>query len=201
MKKGLFVIGFSLLLFSCVSTKIEKTWRDPDTTVDMSQVTKVLVVALLKEETNRRIAEDQMVTYMKGKGVASYSYGKVNTNTMNEQQIAAQLKQDGFDAAVTMRLVDVSKDVTYTPGSFSTYPVYYRTFGGYYVRSWQGYSTPDRYNTTKTYTVETNIYSLKQNKLVWSGITSTTDPNKVSKMMLEVADVLYKRMVKEGFVK
>lgn len=201
MKKGLFVLSLSVMFFSCISTRIEKTWRDPDTTVDMSQVNKVLIVALLKEETNRRVAEDQMVTYLKGKGVASYSYGKVNTTTMNEQQIAAQLKQDGFDAAVTMRLVDVSKDVTYTPGSFNTYPVYYRSFGGYYVRSWQTYSTPDRYNTTKTYTVETNIYSLKQNKLVWSGLTTTTDPNKLSKMMLEVADVLYKRMVKEGFVK
>lgn len=201
MKKVLLVFVLSIMLFSCISTRIEKTWRDPETTVDMSQVSKVLVVALLKDETNRRVSEDQMVAYLKGKGVASYSYGKVNTNTMNEQQIAAQLKEDGFDAAVTMRLVDESKDVNYTPGTFSTYPVYYRTFGGYYRRSWETYSTPGRYVTTKTYTVETNIYSLKQNKLVWSGLTSTTDPDKLSKMMLEISDVLYKRMVKEGFVK
>ena len=111
------------------------------------------------------------------------------------------IKKDGFDGAVTMRLVDVEKEKIYNPGQISSYPVYYRSFSGYYY-SWLNYSrTPGYYTTTKIYTVETNVYSIKMDKIIWSGLTETTDPNGVKNMTEEVAKVVYKKMVKEGFVK
>lgn len=59
---------------------------------------------------------------------------------------------------------------------------------------------PGHFATTKTFTVETNVFSIKEDKIIWSGITKTTDPDGVNKMTEEIADVIYKRMVLEGFV-
>jgi hypothetical protein len=189
-----------MVLAGCTSTKIVSSWREPDKTVVLDQLDKVLVVAMLRNETNRHNAEDQMVGYLKGKGVAAYSYLDHARDAANEDVLKRKLQQGGFDGAITMTLIDVDKEENYTPGNITSYPTYYRNFRGYYTRRWTSYSTPGYYSTTKTYTVETNVYSLKEDRIIWTGLTESTNPGGVKKMTEEITKVVYKRMVKEGFV-
>ena len=203
MKKIISFVGvmYMIIAASCTSsTRIVSSWREPNKQVSVEKLNKVLVVALFKDETNRRMAEDQMVGYLSGKAVASYNYLDDDMNKKDENAIRDKIRADGYDGAITMRLVDVDKEKTYTPGNTSAYPTYYRTFGGYYRRSWSYYSTPGYYSTTKTYTVETNVYSIKEDKIIWTSLTETTDPEGVQKLTEEVSNVVYKQMVKEGFV-
>lgn len=203
MKKLLLttIILSLLLLYSCISTKVVSSWSEPDKEVTIANLSKVLVVAMFHNETSNRKAEDQMVGYLKGKGVVSYNYLNENFNKKDVVAIRELIKKDGFDGAVTMRLVDVEKEKIYTPGETNYYPSYYRSFSGYYY-SWLNYqSTPGYYTTTKTYTVETNVYSIKMDKIIWSGLTQTTDPKGVKNLTDEVAKVVYKKMLKEGFIK
>src|ERR1700712_2233972 len=195
MKKVIQLFVTVIFFASCSnSARIEKTWRDPEVTVDMSKLNKVLVVALLKNETNRRVAEDQLVAMLKGKGVASYTYLDVGKPNEDENKIKQKMENDGFDGAIVMRLADVDKDVKYVPGSFNNFPVYYGRFWGYYRNSWANNYQPGYYENTKKYTVETNIYSLKRDKLVWSGLTSTVDPENAEKLMHAVSSAVFKQM-------
>ena len=162
---------------------------------------KVLLVALFKDETSRRKAEDEMVSYLAGKDVESYNYLNENFNKKNEEAIRQKIKADGFDGAVTMRLIDVEKEKIYTSGNIALYPTYYRNFSGYFYRNWSYYSEPGYYSTTKIYKVETNVYSIKEDKIIWSALTETTDPSGVKKLTEEITKVVYKAMVKEGFIK
>jgi len=190
----------TIIVASCTSTRITSSWREPDKQVAVNKLNKVLVVALFKDETSRHKAEDQMAGYLNGKGIVSYNYLKESFDKKNEDALREKIKKDGFDGAVTMRLVDVDKEENYTRGNISSYPAYYRNFSGYYYRSWSYYSTPGYYTTTKTYTIETNVYSIKEDKIIWSGLTETTNPDGVKKLTEEVAEVVYKKMVKEGFI-
>jgi len=185
---------------SCTSTKITSSWREPDKAVAVSALSKVLVVALFKDETSRHKAEDQMAGYLNGKGIVSYNYLKESFDKKNEDALREKIKADGFNGAVTMRLVDVDKEKIYTPGNTSLYPSHYRNFSGYYYRSFSYFSNPGYYSTTKTYTIETNVYSIKEDKIIWSALTKTSDPDGVQKMTEEVAKVVYKKMIKEGFI-
>ena len=189
-----------LAISSCSSTKITSTWREPNKKISLNKLNKVLVVALFQNETSRRKAEDQMVSYFYGKGVASYNYLDKNISTKNENVIREKIKNDGFDGAVTMRLLDVDKEDVYSRGNISMYPSYYRNFSGYYFRNWGYFSDPGYYSTTKTYTVETNVFSIKEDKIIWSGITKTTDPSGVTKMTDEIGKAVFNEMVKEGFI-
>jgi hypothetical protein len=196
--------AFILLAFiasSCTSTIITSSWREPDKSISVSALHKVLLVALFKDETSRHRAEDQMAGYFNGKGVVSYSYLNNNVNPKNEDALREKIKNDGFDGAVTMRLVDVDKEKTYNPGNTTLYPSYFRNFSGYYYRSYSYVSTPGYYSTTKTYTIETNVYSIKEDRIIWSALTKTTDPEGVQKMTEEVVQLVYDKMVKEGFIR
>ena len=140
-----------------------------------------------------------MTGYLKGKGVVSYNYLDNSFDKKNEQALREKIKADGFDGAVTMRLVDVDKETVYTPANPS-YPMYFRSFSNYYLRSYSYYSTPGYYSTTKTYTVETNVYSIKEDKIIWSGLTESTNPDGVKKMTEEITRIVYQKMLKEGFI-
>ncbi len=201
MKNIKILFGIIIMLnASCSSTQITSSWREPNKEITINNLNKVLVVAFLKNETGRHKAEDQMLGYLNGKGITSYNYLDDNFNKLNEVAIIKKIRSDGFDGAVIMRLVDVEKEVTYTPGRYNSFPSYYQDFGGYYRRSWQYYSTPGQYNTTKTFNVETNVYSIKENKIIWSALTESVNPDGVEQMTAEIADVVYKKMLKEGFV-
>ena len=189
-----------VVAISCTSTRITSSWSEPNKSIVLNKLNKVLAVALLKNEANNRKAEDQMIERLDGKGVVSYSYLNTNFNKKNEEAIRDKIRIDGFDAVVTMRLLDVDKERTYTPGNVSTYPMEYRTFSGYYYRTWNTYSTPGYYSTTKTYTIEINVFSIKEDKIIWTGLTQTTDPYGVNKMTADVVRTVFKKMEKDGFI-
>lgn len=199
--KNLIIITFLILLNSCTSTRITSSWKEPNKALKISNLKKVLVVALLKNETSIHKAEDEMVRYLSGKGIVSYNYLNANFNKEKEDAIRSKIKKDGFDGAITMRLLDVDKETNYSQSSISSYPVYYQTFSGYYYRNVNYYNEPEYYTTTKTYTVETNVFSIKEDKIIWTGLTESTNPDGVDKMTKEIVKVVYKKMVDEGFIK
>lgn len=196
----LLFIFLIMLINSCSSTRITSSWRDSNKQIHPGDWNKVLVVALLQSETNRRRAEEEMVTYLNGKGVTSYSYLNNEIDPKNEEAIRNKIKKDGFDAAITMRLIDVDKEKIYSPEQHYMYPVYYSSFFGYYYRSWVHYSTPGYYTVTKKFIIETIIYSIPDDKIIWSGITETYDPSGVKKLTDEIAFVIRKKMMAEGFI-
>jgi hypothetical protein len=199
--KIIVVILFTVFISSCKSTKIVSSWSEPEKEVKISNLNKVLVVALFQNETSRRKAEDQMVGYLKGKGVVSYNYLNENFNKNNQEAIQALIRADNFDAAITMRLIDVDKEQVYVPSNtMLNSPVYYRNFSGYYYRNYPFYYQNGYYANTKTYTVETIVFSIIQDKIIWSGLTKTTNPEGLSKMTEEISKVIFKKMVKQGFV-
>jgi hypothetical protein len=188
MMKKLF-LPLLFLLFSCSSTHIVSSWREPNKEVTITNLSKVLVVAKFKSETSNRKAEDNMVAYLKGKGIPSYEYLKSNFNKEN------------IDGALTMRLIDVEKEKISQRADYNRYPNNYRDFNNYFYESQMSYENPEYYVTTKVYTIETNVYSIKENKIIWTALTETIDPNGVEKMTSDVAKVVYKKMVEDGFVK
>ena len=191
---------FILAMQSCVPTAhIENEWSAPDQKIDSTKMfQKILFVALLKDNPTRRIAEDKLVAEVRPRGVASYSYlGAVNT-TPNEGLIADRLRQDGFDGVVVMRLAEVDKNKNYVPGS---YPSYYSSWYGYYSSSYPAFSDPKYYAPGGFYTIETNVYSLALNKLVWTGVTSAVNFTDTNKMMDNVISMIKQRMKSQGLIK
>jgi hypothetical protein len=155
---------------------------------------------MFKSTVNSRLAEDKMASYLGSNGVVSYNYLDSNFNKKNVEGIRDKIRDDGFDGAITMRLVDAQKEKVYNPSNFDLYPPYYLNFSGYYYRNFPYYSNVGYYSTSKVFTVETSVFSIKEDKIIWIGVTKTTDPSGVERMMKEIAHVVYKKMRREGFI-
>ena len=198
MKKKIFIGLLAISLAACSpGTKIVNSWRDPDVTVNTAEIHKFVVAALLKNQTVRRQVEDDMAAMFPGKAVQSYKELGEGELKENEEFYNGKLKSEGYDGVVVMRLLNVDKDTRYVPGN---YPVYYGRWRGYWGYSWSGFYDPGYYTTDKVYDVEVNVYSLKRDKLIWTGNTSTINPPGRGELFKDVSKAVYDKMKKEGFL-
>ncbi len=190
----------ALALVSCTttSTRLVTSWRDPGFSVDEGKFKKVLYIALLKDESTRRLAEDHLIGLSNGHGIASYGYLGNNVEALNDPGMNEHLIADGFDGIVIMRLMDVGKEQTYVPGSSAGY---YGSPYGYYGYAAPMYYDPGYVRTDVTYTVETNVYTTHGPKLVWTGTTSTVNPSSLNTTLDEIVTAIHDNMVEKGFMR
>jgi hypothetical protein len=195
---AVYVITVAFLISCAPSTKIVKSWKEPQASISTAPENKVLVVALVKDESSRRTIEDEIVNRLKNKGVQSYM--TLTPDMMKDENSGTldKLLADGkFTHIIIMKLSDIEKEVSYVPGSTTGI---YRGYGNYYAYGAHYYSSPGYYTTDKNYTVETMVYSVTDNKLLWAGTTSTINPSNLKKSINELADVVTEQMKKDGFV-
>ena len=173
---------------------------EPGATVSGGTENKSLVVALVKDESSRRVIEDELVKRLSASAVASYKVIPSElVKTASEEALNEQIKSGGFTHILVMRLADVEKETSYVPGS--TNMGYYGGYGRYYGYGAGFYSSPGYYQTDKNYFIETTIYSINPDKLLWTGTTKTVNPSKINKAVNEIADVITAQMKKDGFLK
>ena len=188
------------LLTGCgSSTQVTKSWTDPSLSdTPVKPFNKVLVIAQLKDDSTRRIAEDKIVASSpRGNFIQSYNY--LQPSEQEENLVIANLLKDGIDGIILMRLTDVEKSTSYVPGT--TYYGGWGYRGGYYGGYGYGYGDPGYYQQDKTYYVDTSIYDVKTNKLLWSGTTSTLNPSKLNETMDEIIAAVKKELGKKGLIK
>lgn len=182
-------------LISCgPSTKIEKSWMEPGASVTPGTNNKTLVVAMVKDETSRRVIEDQVAKRLGGGAVSSYTI----IPSGNEDALKQKVTEGNFTHVLLMRLADIEKETSYVPGTTTGY---YGGYGRYYGYGYGMYSTPGYYTTDKNYFVETTVYSVSPDKLLWTGTTKTVNPSKIDKAVNEIADAVSEKMKKDGFIK
>lgn len=190
----------STILVSCgPSTKIEKSWMEPGSSVSLGASNKTLVIAMVKDETSRRVIEDQLAKRIGSGAVSSYTI--VSTEMLKEASDAAlkqKLTEGNFTHVLLMRLADIEKETSYVPGTTTGF---YGGYGRYYGYGAGMYSTPGYYTTDKNYFVETTVYTINPDKLVWTGTTKTVNPGKIEKAVNEIADAVSEKMKKDGFLK
>jgi hypothetical protein len=189
-QKALVLLSFTSIMVACgPTTKLEKSWTDPSLKTESDiPFKKILVVAATKDESSNRITEDKIVAAIKNaQAVASYTYLKPGDT--DQKAVEEKLKADGFDGLIVMRLKNVEKSTNYVPGS---------SYGGWYGYR---YGSPGYVTTDENFIVETNIYSLKEAKLLWSGTTSTLNPTKMDKTIDDIISTIKYEMKKQKLIK
>src|ERR1700744_2454176 len=105
-----FTAAISMLLLcatvSCVSpTKVVSSWRDPSVTIKSPSPHKIVVAALIYDQSVRRQVEDYMATLYPG--VASPSYTVLGGDSLisNEAVTSQKLKDLGYSGIVILKQV------------------------------------------------------------------------------------------------
>ena len=177
-------------------TRVIQRWISPD--VAHYKFDHILTICVVKDESTRHEVEDAMAARaQKGNAFPSYNILE-EADLRNKEQARNKILKMGFDGAVVMRPLRVEDRVNYVPGS---YPPYYGTFWGYYGWAWPALYTPDYVYTDKIVQVETTIFSIKDDKLLWITVSETTNPESARDVVLGIAKQIGKEARKRGLMK
>jgi hypothetical protein len=196
-----FLVVATLATAACATTSFQSTWKAPDAQPVVLSGQKVVAFVLTKNAAARRSAEDALAREISAggaQGIASYTLVP-DAAASDEAKAKAQVEASGATGVVVMRPVDSSKEVVAT----STYmgPSYGPYWGGYYGYGWGAAYGGVDVRTNTIITVETLVYSIPQNKLIWAGQSNTTNPTKVDAFVRELATSARREMKKAGLLK
>ena len=204
MKK---VAMFSLLVLvlggcSLVTTTFQSSWRNPDARPLQLANRKVAAVFVTRDPLLRRRTEDAMareITARGAIGIPSYTF-LADSEIRDRDAAKARADALGCAGAVVMRIVGSETQYGYPASVIWVGPSYHRFWGGYWGWGWNGAWDPVYLRAERTVKVETLVYSLEQDELVWAGVTRTIEPGRVEDFVAELANVVSRRMVREGLI-
>jgi hypothetical protein len=174
---------------SCASTGMTSTWTDP--AAKGASLSKVAVICLAKDEGLRRMAEDTAAAQLQGaQAVPSYQV-LGDMDLKNREAVKDKLKEQGFQGVLFMRVAGVTEQVS---------PTTYGTFDGYYDWASTAVYDPAYVQTDMVVHVISNLYSLQDDKLIWSGVSQTFDPASAKSFMTDVSKKVAKSLEKDRLV-
>jgi hypothetical protein len=175
----------SLLLTACgQTTKLTTTWGNP--AGGAAQVHHVVAVFASKDPLVRHTIEDRIVRQIPN-SVQSYTFIE-NAESVDRDALRRLMKDKGFDGVLVMRVADIDRQLTYVPGA-NTWP---GDFYGYWGNAWTYPYDPTYFYGDGVYgdyviIIETALYSVNTDKLLWAGRSRTSDPRSIRKVADQVS--------------
>jgi hypothetical protein len=181
------------LLVSCGSTEVLTKWQDPSLSTTPIVFTKVLALVISGDQELRHGAEQDLCDQVK-RAPCKPAYLAIPDSMLRDvDAVKAIVHKEGFDGALLFRVMGARKSVTYVPPSPGA------GFWGYYGAARVAYE-PGYYRTDQFVRVETSIYSIREDKLLWVATTDTVNPDSVGDLVKDVAGAVRKELEREGAV-
>ena len=183
--------------------KFVSTWKAPDA-AGVSFSGKKVAALIMSDDLNLRMSgEEALVRELAAVGVPGgvASYRIVPKEELRDPDKAkGWYERAGVEGVVAMRLVRSDKQTVWTPSMWVTSS--YSTLWGYYGYGWTSVSEVG--GTTRvdtTVVIENLIFSVPLNKLLWAGVTETTNPKNAAAAIKDIVTESVKEMTKEGLIR
>lgn len=194
------IIGVTLsamLFTSCATTTITSVWKD---SLYQGQPKKIMVIGKTSKAEYRRTFEDEFVRQLKARGmeaVASYtvmSDEKLGSHT----EIAAKIKDHGNDTILISRLVRKKTVQTYVSAKVYHPSEKYGSWRDYYGYDADEVYIPGHMIEDEYVLMESNLYSVVNDKLIWSAMSETEFRGSGLKQIKSYVAVMVKSMIEQG---
>jgi hypothetical protein len=197
---------WALLLIHLVgfaaSTKYVSVWRNPVARPpDFSKV-KMAAFVLIPDEAFREGREETLAGELRKRGIDCEAGHLVLPAKLagDRAKSMERLKQRGIGAAILMRLVGDEERVTYTPEMGWYAQPWYPSFSGYWSYSWSTVYSPAYAWKDRIVTLETVIYAIDNDELIWAGRSETANPKDIRKFVKDLIDATGKELRKAGLI-
>lgn len=199
----LVLAGAVVALAACATTTFTSTWKAPDAQqLQWKPGEKVIALVVARQTALRHSGEASLAAAIDRaglQGVPAYSLESGNDFT-SEGDAKRTIDASNAVGVVVLRPLAKEQQISSTPTGYYGSPYYGGFWGGYYGYGWGGAWGGYEIRTDTYVTVETLIYDLRQNKLVWAGQSKTMNPSQVDAFVNELAKAVSGELKKAGLV-
>ena len=193
---ALVVLGISFLT-ACASssTRVVDQWIDPEFN---GKLKNILVISLNQSTDSRRVFENGFLLELTNRKIeAKASYTLLpDYESLDKESVKAAIAGSSIDGVIVLRAVKVTKEDRHVQAQSegTRYDEFYAYVGEYRP-------TYDSYTTLDTVVhLETNLYVVKGEQLIWTGKTETFNPTDVNELIAELAEKVIAQISQTGFL-
>jgi hypothetical protein len=185
-------------LVGCSATRLSDVWKDPG--YDAAPLRNVAVFVLGSDPGLQRLAEDEFVRRLPMNTRGMGGYGLVPTAEQGDlEKVRARLRAGGFDGAIVARVTGVDGASPGASGGVERIPVSYRTLADYYASTSPPPGPADAPAPTSL-RVQTNVYTVASESLIWSGSSRTFRPDVAREAAGDVAKAVVEHLQQAGIL-
>jgi len=185
----------SLLVAGACSraTHLAATWHDPSAAP--VRFNRLVTVFVSNDQSTRRSIEERLASKFSN---ATPSYRALpSMDGIDAAAVRTKLRDAGYDGALIMRVVDVSERQTYVSNTYWG-PSY--GFGAYWNSSWAYPYDPGYVVTDRIVTVETEIYSLGDDRLAFAARSETLNKSSFNSLIDSIMRHIDEQLRHDGLV-
>jgi len=173
-------------------------WKSPEAGTIGFAGKKVAALVISKDEALRISAEEALARQLEAIGVQGVAaYRMIPREEMQDKDKAkAWFEKIGVEGVVAMRLVSADTVKSYSPAMWSS--GYYTSLWGYYGYTWGAVWDPGYLREDRVVTVETLVFSVPRDQLLWAALSETTNPKSMDAFMKDLVTKAVKEMTKAG---
>ena len=189
-----------IALNACATTELTGSWQDES--IAGKKFQHILIIGAAKQPDIRKQFEDEFVSQLKAQNVKAIpSYTIISADKMLDRNaISAQISDIGVDGVLVTRLTELKKKrETYAGSSYRVPYAYYNQMHEYYKKGFEeGEVSP--LLTHKEITLETNIYSVETEKLVWATASDVQVQDSVKNLTKDFIKAVMSKMRSDGVI-
>ena len=206
--RAVFMIAAVLTAAACATTSFQSTWKAPEVGPLNFRDAKVAALVISGDRGFRLPAEDELARQITAQGAAGVAaYTLVPDDVITDQaKSKALMEKAGVVGVVSMRVVRNEQRITSTPSTFWVGPPHSAFWGrpgwgrpGYWGWGWSFASAP-MIQTDTLVSVETLIFDLSRDKLVWVATSRTTNPSNVQGLVRDLARAAASQLRRQGLI-
>ena len=191
------------MLTACTSTKLVTRWNDTEYKGPMLE--KVLVVGVMKDDIKRRYYEDEFVKKITSGGrqaVTSYTLMPDLKAVNDKEELVEIVKKAGADSVLVTTLKAVKEQEREVPPRVDSVPTMGMGYGyyPYYMNSYQAVYSPGYTTVDTVVQLETRVYALPTEDLVWAGNTESFNASSAGSIISESANLIVTDMKASGLI-
>jgi hypothetical protein len=212
MKRAHLTILISFLFVACggPSVLVTDSWKNEQLNKERKKYDSIFIIAITANKETRHTLETDLSKEVMEKGLkaiksedafaSEYSTGQ----PPGKDAVLQKAKELGCNAIFTAGIMHVESKSSYTAStSNSPYPGYaqYGTFSGYYGHWSSPIYTPGYYTIDRTYYIESNLFDINTEGLLWSVQTQTYQPDDMATFSKKYTKAIVSRLRKDKVVK
>jgi hypothetical protein len=191
----------TLFLAACAATTVDGTWTRPEMAGQRIDG-PVLVVGVARDETVRRIYEDDMAAKLAARGLkATRSYevvpGALDGEGPDRLLKAARAASARYLLSTAVIGVDIEQTVYADPWAYPGFVGYRGWYGAYWGMAWPAYT---QVRTYPVYIAQTALVRIDADRVEWVARTRTTAPGNIENETRAFVDVILGAMARDGLV-
>ena len=201
MSMILLTMVLALLTVSCSGSRMTRTHVDERRVGQ--PIKNVLIIAIIDDKKIREIFETHFMERLNAVGVEATSSAHVLPVSvgvkLNREEIVRLVERYGSDAVAITHLVGREESEAFSRGnrwSRQYNSGYYR----YYTDAWDYVHAPAVYREHEQLFMETRLYDVNTQSLIWVGESETMDPKTIGQAIGQIVSLVMDELKKNGLL-